>query len=178
MYARKQPLLLCVLCGLSRHPYPQSTQKVATAIFSHTFHHDGKVSPAWWGWECTPTPFYYIYHHLKSCGIRSSWEGRYTPPISTLPIYVLYVSTLVLSACFPNCDQMVHKQILYMSSMLYSILPGETVWKFCTDSHKFDFFSSVTAVAHEWSFKKTRKYSFLGSLLSQTTVCLSEAKIL
>ncbi len=37
------------------------------------------------GGGCTPTPFHCIYHHVQSCGVRSSWEGRYTPPISTLP---------------------------------------------------------------------------------------------
>jgi hypothetical protein len=36
-----------------------------------------------------PTPFHYIYHHVQSCGVRSNWEGRYTPLISTLPPYVL-----------------------------------------------------------------------------------------
>ncbi len=35
------------------------------------------------------TPFNYIYHYVQSWGVRSSWEGRYTPPISTLPLYVL-----------------------------------------------------------------------------------------
>ncbi len=38
---------------------------------------------------CMPTRFHYFYHHVQSCGIRSSWEGRYTPPFSTLPLYVL-----------------------------------------------------------------------------------------
>ncbi len=28
----------------------QSTHRVATATFWRTFHHDGKISPAWWGW--------------------------------------------------------------------------------------------------------------------------------
>ncbi len=35
--------------------------------------------------RCTPTPLHYIYHILQSCGVRSSWEGIYTSPISTLP---------------------------------------------------------------------------------------------
>jgi hypothetical protein len=35
-----------------------------------------------------PTPFHYIYHHVQSCGVRSSREGRYTPPISTLSLNV------------------------------------------------------------------------------------------
>ncbi len=58
--------------------------------FVATFHHDGKNSPAWWrcGW-CMPTPFHYIYHHVQSCSVRPSWEGRYTQPISSLPLYVL-----------------------------------------------------------------------------------------
>jgi hypothetical protein len=34
-------------------------------------------------------PFHYIYHHVQSCGVRSSWEGRCNPPISTLPLCVL-----------------------------------------------------------------------------------------
>jgi hypothetical protein len=32
-------------------------------------------------------PFHYIYHHVQNCSVRSSWEGRYIPPISTLPLY-------------------------------------------------------------------------------------------
>jgi hypothetical protein len=59
------------------------------AIFWRTFYHDGKISPAWWGRGCTPSPFHSICHHEQSCAVRSSWEGRYTPPISPLPIYVL-----------------------------------------------------------------------------------------
>jgi hypothetical protein len=40
--------------------------RVATAGFWRTFHHEGKISPAWcWvGGACPlPTPFHYIYHH-------------------------------------------------------------------------------------------------------------------
>jgi hypothetical protein len=28
----------------------QSTHRVATVTFWRTFHHDGKISPGWWGW--------------------------------------------------------------------------------------------------------------------------------
>jgi hypothetical protein len=38
---------------------------------------------------CTLITFHYIYHHVKCCSVRSSWEVRYAPPISTLPLYVL-----------------------------------------------------------------------------------------
>ncbi len=30
-----------------------------------------------------------IYHHVQSCSVRASSEGKYTPPLSTLPLYVL-----------------------------------------------------------------------------------------
>jgi hypothetical protein len=41
------------------------------------------------GGGCTPNYFHYIYHYVQSYGVCSSWEDRYTPPISTLPLYVL-----------------------------------------------------------------------------------------
>ncbi len=37
----------------------------------------------------------HIYHHVQSCSLRSSWQGRYTPTISTLPPYVLCGYTLL-----------------------------------------------------------------------------------
>ncbi len=41
------------------------------------------------GGGCTRFPFQSIFHHERSCGLCSSWEGRYTPLISPLPLYVL-----------------------------------------------------------------------------------------
>ncbi len=38
-----------------------------------------------WG-GCTTIPFHAIYHHEQSYGVRSSWEGKYTPP---LPLNVI-----------------------------------------------------------------------------------------
>jgi len=60
--------------------------------------------PSWWKNQpslvgvggFTPTPFHYIYHHVQGCSVRSSWEGRYTPPTSALPLYEL-------------CDWDIHK---------------------------------------------------------------------
>jgi hypothetical protein len=43
-----------------------------------------KISLGWWGWGV-----HYNYHHVRSWGVRSSWEGRYTPPVSYLPLYIL-----------------------------------------------------------------------------------------
>ncbi len=44
-----------------------------------TFLHKSKISPGWWGWvmhSARPPPFQYIYHHIQSYSVRSSWEGQ------------------------------------------------------------------------------------------------------
>ncbi len=33
-----------------KQDFSQSTHRVASATFWRTFHHDGKISPAWGGW--------------------------------------------------------------------------------------------------------------------------------
>jgi hypothetical protein len=64
--------------------------RVAMATVWRVFHHDGKISPGWWGWGVAlPLSLYSIYHHKQSSGVRFCWEGRYTPPTSPLPLYVL-----------------------------------------------------------------------------------------
>ncbi len=54
--------------------------------------------PSWWknepsllkaGVHAHSTVFHSVFHYVQSCRVRSSWEGRYTPPISTLPLNVL-----------------------------------------------------------------------------------------
>ncbi len=50
------------------------------------------------GWGgCTSTPFHSIYNHLQSCGVCSSWEGRYC----TLPQFLLYPYMYSVPALFP-----------------------------------------------------------------------------
>ena len=77
----------------------QSTHRMAMATsFWHTFHRDGKISPAWWGWgmHAHPLSLYLPSRTMLQCRYQCtvcfSWEGRYpqTRPISTLPIYVLW----------------------------------------------------------------------------------------
>ncbi len=42
------------------------------------------------GARSSTTPFNSIYHYVKNfCGVYSIWEGRYTPPISPLLLYLL-----------------------------------------------------------------------------------------
>ncbi len=76
------------------------------ANFWRTFHHDGKISPAGWEWGGgrLPTPFHCIYHHEQSIlQVFCSWEARYTPLISTLPLYVLCgTDTLPLFLLYPS----------------------------------------------------------------------------
>ncbi len=83
--------LVSLLCQLDNRNH--RVHRVAMAIFWRTFHRDGKIGPAWWGWgcTCTPSPFHSIYHHEQSCRVHSSWEGRYTPPISPLPLHMYSV---------------------------------------------------------------------------------------
>jgi hypothetical protein len=53
--------------------------------------------PSWWKnyprlvrvGGALPTPFHYIFHGVQSCDVCSSWEGRFTPFISILPLFVL-----------------------------------------------------------------------------------------
>ncbi len=65
------------------------TRRVAVATFCHICHHDGKIGPAWWGCGAHPPPFTLFTITYKLWYIRSSWEGRYTPFIFPLPLYVL-----------------------------------------------------------------------------------------
>ena len=88
-------------------------QKVSRALFSHsvadteqesvqtmtsflrTVHHDGEFSPAWWGWNGARPSFHSIYHHEQSCGVRSSWEGRYTPHFTSTQFYSVVPDAVV-----------------------------------------------------------------------------------
>jgi hypothetical protein len=49
-------------------------------------------------------PFTIVYHHVQSCGVCSSWEGRYTSNISTLPLYCKCSVKITLPCC-SNCTQ-------------------------------------------------------------------------
>jgi hypothetical protein len=49
---------------------------------------------------CTLSPFHSIYHREQSCGVRSRWEGKYTAPISHLPLYLLCGLTVIVCLLF------------------------------------------------------------------------------
>ncbi len=71
--------------------FPQSTHRVAIAVSGVRVHPImmEKSSPGWWGWRVHAHPLAAYYHHVQSCIVRSCWVGRYTHPVSSLPIYVL-----------------------------------------------------------------------------------------
>jgi hypothetical protein len=102
-----------------------------------------KLAQASQGGGCTPTPFHYIYHHVQSCGIGSSWEGSSTPPLFLLypymfsvlwtirnPHKVLNKCTVCLSVCngdFSSLTTWVH---------LHHILIQDSFRKLCTATMK------------------------------------------
>ncbi len=69
---------------------PQSIHRVAMVTFCSIFSimMEKSAQPGE-GAGCPLTSFHYIYHHVQSCGVCSSWEDRYTTPTSTLLLYVL-----------------------------------------------------------------------------------------
>ncbi len=68
----------------------QSTHRVAIATFWHTFHPDGKISPAWWGRgvHAHPLSLYLPSRSKLCCTLQLRGQIHY-PPISNLPLYVL-----------------------------------------------------------------------------------------
>ncbi len=81
-------------CWMSKcPPHRVHIEFMTTAAFWRTFHHDGKFCPGWSWWGCTHTHplfnIFTIYHHVQSCRVLSSWEGRFIPLIFNLYPYVL-----------------------------------------------------------------------------------------
>ncbi len=103
--------------------------RVAMPSFWRIFHHDGKISPAWWGWgvhalrpphftistACPPITYKVVVY-------APSWEGKYTPSISTLPLSVLCgaASTLkqlihIQNLIIVPCLDLLHVRLYVMS---------------------------------------------------------------
>ncbi len=106
----------------------QSTHRVEMADFWRSFHHGGKISQGWWGWEVHALPlFHSIYHYVRSCSVRSSWESRYTLPISSLT----YVYSVAL--CGPECSRWQLKIYLTVQAIHY---PSRT-------DHRYEYEQSL-----------------------------------
>ncbi len=67
----------------------QRVHRVAMATFWRTLHHDGKISPAWFGRGCTPPP-HHLSLYLSKVVVDAPAERVNTlTPISTLSLYGL-----------------------------------------------------------------------------------------
>jgi hypothetical protein len=88
--------------------------------------------PSWWknqpslvkvGVACPlPTPFHYIYYHLLSCSVRSSWESRSVVQIHLPPflfIFYTYTYSVVLSV---NYKRIIFPLILRWNSWKYNFV--------------------------------------------------------
>jgi hypothetical protein len=74
----------------------QSTHRVA-------FHQNGKISTGWRGWGVLAHPFRLYLPSRTKLQCTLQWEGRYTPPISSLVLYELCAVNLVL--CTVQCEK-------------------------------------------------------------------------
>jgi hypothetical protein len=83
--------------------------------------------PSWWKnlpslvrVGCTPPPPH-IYHHVQTSGVRSSWEGRHTLPISPLTLYVLcgYSQEVIKKLCTITAVSRLRKQKRCQTSERY-----------------------------------------------------------
>jgi hypothetical protein len=81
------PVSVCVHCAWCM---PQSTLRVAMATFWRTFHHDGKISPAWlWGGGVYALPLsLYLPSRANFVVYTLQLRGQ-IHPISPLPLFVL-----------------------------------------------------------------------------------------
>jgi hypothetical protein len=97
---------------------PQNTHSVATAAFWRTFLHDGKISPGWWAWgvHAHPLSLYLPSRTTLQCTVRSSWEGRYTPSISSQPLCRLL--------CVHNQDGLHCPPTIHMICITHSLNSG------------------------------------------------------
>ncbi len=85
-------------CPTSPHVHNNYHPNNWTIPLPLSIFHPSWPIPSWWKNQPSPGEgggvhahplSLYIYHHVQSCGVHSSWEGRYTPPppISALPLY-------------------------------------------------------------------------------------------
>ncbi len=90
--------------------FPQNhrVHGVATATFWRTFHHDGNISPVWWGGGGVHAHPLLLY--LPSRTKKLWWEGRYTPPIyfCSIPIFTLCSKQY----CIPGNMQGIGRRII------------------------------------------------------------------
>ncbi len=84
----------------------QSTHRATIGDFWRTSQWDGKIIPGWWGGGgARQTPCHcqsVLPSRTKLHGVRSCWEGRYSPSISSLPyMYSVGKMNATINMTFP-----------------------------------------------------------------------------
>jgi hypothetical protein len=99
---------------------PHRVYRVARAIFWRTFHHDGKISPAWWGWRVQALPLsLYLPSPAKLwCTPQLRGQILFSPTISPLSLYS--------SVVYPTCN--------------YAMATAMRGWKFTVKCSFLQFF--------------------------------------
>ncbi len=93
--------MLPIQSGYNR---PQSTHRAATASFWRTFHHNGKLSPAWWGWgggvHADPLSLYLPSHTIVWCTLPLRGHA------DTLPLFLLhpYMNSVGIQQPAADCN--------------------------------------------------------------------------
>ncbi len=119
---------------------------------------------------CTPTPFHSIYNQVQSFSVRSSWEGRCTPPSSTITLYMYYVHTWYSRATH------VLRHPLYLRSCT---LQKKQKWRDQGESHRdVVYLGWSKAPSYMSPNKKGGGWGVAGSQLAMATISKrSETKL-
>ncbi len=76
--------------------YSQNTHRVAMVPFWRTFHHDGKISPAWWGYGGARPPTFTIFTITLS-KTTANWASCFEQLCSTF--LSLYFGVKIVNNC-------------------------------------------------------------------------------
>jgi hypothetical protein len=96
LYSAILESVLIVLSLLSVQDTEYTVHRVSMATFWCTFHHDGKISPAWWGWSVHAPFSLYLPSRVKFwCTLQLRWQ-IHCPCFSSTPICTLWSKTWIL----------------------------------------------------------------------------------
>jgi len=107
------------LCKCLNH----RVHRVAMSTCWRTFQHDGKISPAWWGWGYTPTPFHlYVPSRTKVWCTLQLRGPIHSPYFYSTPVYTLWLElfrTIHFHIFNKRIQSFQGSCTLYNSSLIY-----------------------------------------------------------
>ncbi len=129
----------------------------------------------------TPTPFHYIYHHVKSCSVRSSWEGRYTSPISSVPLCPLWSPLLTYFTPHPPSSKSGFKLVCNVN-IVYGNLKSENSQDYAQKPQRNCTFMNLASALHALQkvgsntgrkkWKAIKNYFLFLNLENRRIICL------